>query len=62
MLCPKCGHERLHRAERHTFMEKKIFSLFGLYPWECGNCREHFMLKQRYEKARVRRRNLQVAD
>jgi hypothetical protein len=33
-----------------------------LYPWECGNCRQHFLLKKRHEAHRGSRHSLQVAD
>jgi hypothetical protein len=29
----------MRRVSRHGFLEKKIYPLFGLYPWECGYCR-----------------------
>jgi hypothetical protein len=47
MLCPKCGHDRLRRTERKGLFELNIFPLFGFYPWECSNCRNHFFFRKR---------------
>jgi hypothetical protein len=27
---------------------------FGLYPWECANCRAHFLFKKRHQQHRNR--------
>ena len=38
--CPFCGASRsLRREERHGFVQVRLLSWFGLYPWECGLCR-----------------------
>jgi predicted RNA-binding Zn-ribbon protein involved in translation (DUF1610 family) len=45
--CQKCGSDRVYRLEREGFMQKKIYPLFGYYPWRCKICREHVMLHKR---------------
>jgi predicted RNA-binding Zn-ribbon protein involved in translation (DUF1610 family) len=36
--CPECGLEGLRRIGRHGFLRRKLWPLFGLYPWECRHC------------------------
>ena len=48
--CPHCGNDRPRRVERATFMEKKIFPMFGYYPWMCGFCKSSFMARKRYRR------------
>lgn len=50
MVCPYCGHDRLRRTSRVSFLENKIFPLVGIYPWECANCRQHYLRRKRYER------------
>jgi hypothetical protein len=38
--------------ERIGLFEKKLFPLFGYYPWECSGCRKRFLLKARGVKIR----------
>lgn len=45
--CPKCRREQLARIARHGFLRKKIYAIFGFYPWECAICRRQFMLWKR---------------
>ncbi len=47
LTCPKCGSGHLHRVERKGFLEKRIYSFFGYYPWRCHRCRQKFYLKKR---------------
>jgi DNA-directed RNA polymerase subunit RPC12/RpoP len=47
LRCPNCRHEQLARIARHGFLRKKVFSIFGFYPWECAICRRQFMLWKR---------------
>jgi len=49
MKCPRCGANGLLRYERHGFFQKKIYPLFGLYPWECYYCRKISLKRQRHE-------------
>jgi hypothetical protein len=46
----------MRRVGRHGFLEKKIFPLFGFYPWECGSCRIVKLFKNRgSRRTRTRR-------
>jgi hypothetical protein len=46
--CPGCGSHFPRRLERKGFFEKKVFPLFGYYPWTCGACRANFFMRKRY--------------
>jgi transposase-like protein len=50
VLCPKCGSDRPRRVERKGFFEKRIYPLFGYYPWRCPSCRAAFYLRKRYRR------------
>src|SRR5579875_3040658 len=45
--CPTCDGIELRRQGRVGFWQRRILSRFGYFPWECGQCREIYMLKQR---------------
>jgi DNA-directed RNA polymerase subunit RPC12/RpoP len=49
MVCPKCRYDAIERSKRKGFLEKKIFSLFGYYPWRCEGCSTRFFLRVRYK-------------
>jgi hypothetical protein len=51
--CPMCGCSYLRRVPRVGFKQKVILSAFGYYPWECGQCKESFILRKRYGRRRV---------
>ncbi|HEY3628107.1 MAG TPA: hypothetical protein VGL00_17595, partial [Terracidiphilus sp.] len=56
LICPKCKRSAMRRVGRHGFLEKKIFPLFGFYPWECGSCRIVKLFKNRgSRRTRTRR-------
>ena len=46
--CPNCGSSYLRRVPRTTFKQRTILSFIGIYPWECGQCKEPFLIKKRY--------------
>jgi hypothetical protein len=48
-----CGCSYLRRVPRVGFKQKVILSAFGYYPWECGQCKESFILRKRYGRRRV---------
>jgi len=50
MSCPVCGCTHLRRVPRTGFSQKKILSKLGYYPWECGKCKEPFLIKKRFER------------
>lgn len=45
--CEYCGND-LRRLARQGFMQTKIYSRFGYYPWECPLCREPMLVKQQH--------------
>jgi uncharacterized C2H2 Zn-finger protein len=52
LSCPQCGLENPHRMERRGFLEKRIYSIFGYFPWRCSRCESRFYLRKRYQKHR----------
>jgi len=53
--CPRCKSTRIARVKRSGLLQRFVFHRFGLYPWECSNCRKNFLLKNR-GKLKQRRR------
>lgn len=47
VLCDYCGNQ-LRRLARQGFMQKRIYSWFGYYPWECPLCREPMLVRQQH--------------
>jgi ssDNA-binding Zn-finger/Zn-ribbon topoisomerase 1 len=52
--CPDCGRRKMHRLGRVGFLQRKIYPLFGFYPWECPICRKARL--RRYRGKRLKRR------
>jgi ribosomal protein L37AE/L43A len=46
-MCPKCDEMELTRVARRGFLQEYILPRFGMYPWECGQCRRVFLLSFR---------------
>jgi|HubBroStandDraft_5_1064220.scaffolds.fasta_scaffold36587_3 hypothetical protein len=55
MHCRECG-TGLRRLARKGFLQLKVFSFFGYYPWECPVCRKPIMVRKQYLR---KRRNVQ---
>jgi DNA-directed RNA polymerase subunit RPC12/RpoP len=47
LQCVSCGSERVRRIERKGILERRLFKLFGYFPWRCATCRAKFFLKRR---------------
>ncbi|MGH9595891.1 MAG: hypothetical protein ACRD3K_03745 [Edaphobacter sp.] len=48
MQCTKCKADgKLSRLKRISFVEQRIFSLFGYYPWRCSACTQRIYLRAR---------------
>jgi hypothetical protein len=45
--CPHCESIVLRRHGRSGFLQKEVFSRLGYFPWECGQCRQIYLLKLR---------------
>ncbi|MGB6975618.1 MAG: hypothetical protein WBD67_13125 [Terracidiphilus sp.] len=50
--CPACGSGKLRRLARTSFLERRVLSLLGYYPWECPICRRKQMYRQRGRRQR----------
>lgn len=57
MKCRKCGGSHLSRLRRKGFWQRRIASLFGFYPWECGYCRAISLYRKRGLKGRSRQKD-----
>jgi hypothetical protein len=40
-----CHNTEMRRLNRIGFWERRVFSYFGYYPWECVICRKKRFLK-----------------
>ena len=47
VLCDECGSDKVHRIFRKGFLQKRIYPLFGFYPWRCKGCGLCLMLRKR---------------
>ncbi len=47
LKCPRCGAGYIKRMRRAGFAQKRIFAMFGYFPWRCTKCFGNFMLRQR---------------
>ncbi len=45
--CPHCENIELRRHARTGLWQRKVMPRLGYFPWECGQCREIFMLRMR---------------
>lgn len=54
VYCEKCGSDKVCRVFREGFLEEKIYSLFGYYPWRCRYCGLRTKLRKR---GKVKRRD-----
>jgi hypothetical protein len=45
--CKNCRSTDIFRAPRHGFLQKRLYSLVGLFPWECPHFRRISMLADR---------------
>jgi len=51
MQCTRCGSE-MRRLMRESFLQRKVYPLFGYYPWECPICRQPILFKKRVARKR----------
>jgi len=57
VICLKCGGGIAIRINRSGFLQRKVFSHFGFYPWKCGACGRIFLVRRRGDRPRTRRRS-----
>lgn len=58
IACPKCSSGHVRREERKGFLEERVYSYFGFYPWQCYKCRHKFL----YKKRRMRRSHCRARE
>jgi hypothetical protein len=54
VYCPECGCDRVYRIERVGFLRRRVFPIFGLYPWVCRECGRETMLRKRNRRRQKR--------
>jgi len=42
--------------KRHGFLQKKVYPMFGYYPWECALCRHINFFKARGQRVRHKKK------
>jgi hypothetical protein len=57
VICRCCGSDRVYRLFREGFLQKKIYPMFGFYPWRCRTCATTMMLQKRKRAKRTMRAN-----
>lgn len=48
--CPTCQMQTMRRVRRSGLLEKRIYPMFGYYPWECLSCGITKLFKDRGAK------------
>ena len=52
VYCPECGADRVYRIERRGFLRRRVYPIFGFYPWQCKECGYEVVLRKRNRKRR----------
>jgi transposase-like protein len=55
IVCPICQSKSALRINRNGFLQRRVFWMFGYYPWKCGTCGSTFLYRKRGHKHRSRR-------
>ena len=50
--CPDCGGDKVYRIERRGIFRRRVFPIFGFYPWVCKDCGRETLLKKRNRRRR----------
>jgi DNA-directed RNA polymerase subunit RPC12/RpoP len=50
--CPRCGSDYMKRIRGTGFLQARVCSIFGYYPWRCTKCLGNFLIKIRGESKR----------
>jgi hypothetical protein len=45
--CPTCKGNVAMRVNRNGFMQRRVLTYFGYYPWKCGACGASFLYRSR---------------
>jgi predicted RNA-binding Zn-ribbon protein involved in translation (DUF1610 family) len=54
VYCPDCGCDKVYRIQRTGFLRRRIFPIFGFYPWVCKDCGREALLRKRNRRRRKR--------
>lgn len=54
VYCPACGGDRMYRVERRGILRRRVYPIFGLYPWVCKECGNEVMLRKRNRRRHKR--------
>jgi hypothetical protein len=49
--CSRCG-SNLRRLSRKGFLQRRVYTWFGYYPWECPVCRDLLLIKKQHQRKR----------
>lgn len=52
VVCPTCKAAAAMRVSRSGFLQQKVLSHFGIYPWKCGACGSGFLARRRGQRTR----------
>ncbi len=55
VLCPECGGDHPRRVERKGFLQRKVYPIFGYYPWFCPDCKSTFAMRKRHRRKSKRK-------
>lgn len=61
MHCKNCGCS-LRRVSRRGFLQKRVYTFFGYYPWECPICRETVFIRKQYQGKRRHEHKAATSD
>lgn len=53
--CQRCKDETMQRIRRRGFLQKRVYPLFGYYPWKCMRCKQLLFKRVRGERAMIQR-------
>jgi len=47
MQCRNCDCKQIFRMKRVGFLQNRVYSIFGFYPWKCPECKTRYLLRAR---------------
>jgi len=53
MECSKCKAGGMYRIRREGFLHRRVYPLFGYYPWKCRKCETIGMKRHRREREKA---------
>jgi predicted RNA-binding Zn-ribbon protein involved in translation (DUF1610 family) len=52
VVCPTCTANVAVRVSRMGFLQRKVLTRLGYYPWKCGECGSVFLFRSRGHNSR----------